>query len=64
MFIKNITTYINNLLLNLLGSKTKLLIFYQLIKIIGVCIILICIKKLIINRKVTIDEEYDEAGNF
>jgi len=63
LFFKNISGYINKLLLGFLGSKTKLLIFYQLIKIVGVCIILICIKRLIINRKVS-DEEYDEAGNF
>ena len=63
LFFKNISVYINKLLLGILGSKTKLLIFYQLIKIVGVCIILICIKRLIINRKVS-DEEYDEAGNF
>ena len=63
LFFKNISGYINKLLLGILGSKTKLLIFYQLIKIVGVCIILICIKRLIINRKVS-DEEYDEAGNF
>ena len=65
LFLKNIVEYINILLLNLLGgSNTKLLFFYQLIKIIGVCIILICIKRLIINRKVNMDEEYDEAGNI
>ena len=64
LFLKNIAENINNLLLNFLGSSTKLLIFYQLIKIVGVCIILICIKRLIINRKVNLNEEYDEAGNF
>tara|TARA_Y100001968_G_C19226436_1_gene652305 strand:- start:198 stop:401 length:204 start_codon:yes stop_codon:yes gene_type:complete len=65
ILVKNTVDFINNLLLNLLGgSSTKLLFFYQLIKIVGVCIILICIKRLIINRKVNIDEEYDEAGNF
>ena len=64
LFLKNISDNINNILTIFLGSSTKLLIFYQLIKIVGVCIILLCIKRLIINRKVTIDEEYDEAGNF
>ena len=64
LFLKNISNNINNILTTFLGSSTKLLIFYQLIKIVGVCIILLCIKRLIINRKVTIDEEYDEAGNF
>jgi hypothetical protein len=64
LFLKNISDNINNILTIFLGSSTKLLIFYQLIKIVGVCIILLCIKRLIINRKVNIDEEYDEAGNF
>ena len=64
LFFKKISECINTFLLEFLGSQTKLLIFYQLIKIVGVCIILLCIKRLIINRKVEIDEEYDEAGNF
>ena len=64
LFFTNISEYINSFLLNILVSKTKLLIFYQLIKIVGVCIILLCLKRLIINRKVEIDEEYDEASNF
>ena len=64
LFFTNISEYINSFLLNILASKTKLLIFYQLIKIVGVCIILLCLKRLIINRKVEIDEEYDEASNF
>ncbi|MAV58733.1 MAG: hypothetical protein CMG07_02150 [Candidatus Marinimicrobia bacterium] len=63
MLIK-IANNINDTLINFLGSGAKLLIFYQLIKIFGVIIILICIKRLIINRKTDIDEEYDEAGNF
>ena len=63
-FLKNISENINTLLIGFLGSKTKLLLFYQLIKIVGVCIVLLCIKRLIINRKVEVDEEYDEAGNF
>ena len=64
LFLKNISDHINTLLISFLGSKTKLLIFYQLIKIVGVCIILLCIKRLIINRKVNMDEEYDESTNF
>ena len=62
--LNKIATEINNNIIALLGSGTKLLIFYQLIKIIGVVIILWCIKRLIINRKVNMNEEYDEAGNF
>ena len=62
--LNKIAVEINDTVIALLGSGTKLLIFYQLIKIIGVVIILLCIKRLIINRKVNMDEEYDEAGNF
>ena len=62
--LNKIAVEINDTIIALLGSGTKLLIFYQLIKIIGVVIILLCIKRLIINRKVNMDEEYDEAGNF
>ncbi|MAP66115.1 MAG: hypothetical protein CMF80_00250 [Candidatus Marinimicrobia bacterium] len=62
--LNKIAVEINDTIITLLGSGTKLLIFYQLIKIIGVVIILLCIKRLIINRKVNMDEEYDEAGNF
>jgi len=62
--LNKIAVEINDTIIALLGSGTKLLIFYQLIKIIGVIIILLCIKRLIINRKVNMDEEYDEAGNF
>ena len=62
--LNKIAVEINDAIITLLGSGTKLLIFYQLIKIIGVVIILLCIKRLIINRKVNMDEEYDEAGNF
>ena len=62
--LNKIAVEINDTIIALLGSGTKLLIFYQLIKIIGVVVILLCIKRLIINRKVNMDEEYDEAGNF
>ena len=62
--LNKIAVEINDTIIALRGSGTKLLIFYQLIKIIGVVIILLCIKRLIINRKVNMDEEYDEAGNF
>ena len=55
----------NDFLLTIFNeSETKLFLFYKLIEVLGFIIFILSLKSFIINRKIDIDEEYDEAGNF
>ena len=64
-YIKGVLEKFNLYLFEIFNeSETKLYLFFKFIEVIGFIIIILSVKSFIINRKVDINEEYDEAGNF
>ena len=57
--IDNILNNIIERIILILGTGTKMLIFSKLLNIVGVVLIVLMLKRWLINRKTEVEEYYD-----